>query len=94
MPAVYLLASKRNGTLYCGSAVDLVRRVWEHKEKVIPGFTTRYSVDKLVWYELHDLIASARQRERQIKEWRRDWKIALIERENPDWLDLYRSLSL
>ncbi|HEX4112045.1 MAG TPA: GIY-YIG nuclease family protein [Stellaceae bacterium] len=94
MPAVCLLASKRYGTLYCGSAVDLLRRIWEHKNKVIPGFTATYGVDKLVWYELHDLIAAARQRERQIKEWRRDWKIALIERENPDWLDLYRNLSL
>ena len=94
MPAVYLLASKRYGMLYYGSAIDLVRRVWDHKNKVVPGFTARYGVDILVWYELHELIASARHRERQIKEWRRDWKIVLIEPENPDWLDLYRSLSL
>jgi putative endonuclease len=94
MPAVYLLASKRYVTLYRGSAVDFLRRTWGHKNKVVSGFTATYSVDKLVWYELRDSIAAARQRERQIKEWRRDWKIALIERENPDWLDLYRSLTL
>jgi putative endonuclease len=92
MPAVYLLASKRYGTLYCGSAVDLIRRIWEHKNKVVPGFTATHGADKLVWYELHELIASARHRESQIKEWRRDWKINLIERDNPHWVDLYPSL--
>jgi putative endonuclease len=94
MPAVYLLASKRYGTLYCGSTVDLLRRIWEHKNKVVPGFTATHGVDKLVWYELYDSIAVARQRERQIKEWKRDWKIALIERENPYWIDFYPKLHL
>lgn len=93
MSFVYLLASKRNGTLYVGSTIDLARRVWEHKKKGIPGFTVRYGVDRLVWFEIHESIVAARTRERQIKEWKRDWKIALIERGNPYWLDLYETLS-
>jgi putative endonuclease len=93
MAAVYLLASKPYGTLYLGSATDLTRRVWEHKNKVIPGFTARYNVDKLVWFEMRDSIATARHREYQMKEWKRDWKIALIERDNPHSIDLYPGLS-
>lgn len=87
-----MLASKPNGTLYTGSTSDLVRRVWEHKVKAVPGFTAKYGVDRLVWYELHQSLAAAAQRERRIKEWRRAWKIALIEQENPRWSDLYPGL--
>jgi len=90
---VYLLASKPYGTLYVGVTADLVRRVWEHKQKVVSGFTSRYQVDRLVWFELHETAEPARRRERQIKEWKRDWKINLIERDNPHWIDLYSELS-
>jgi putative endonuclease len=92
MPFVYLLSSKPNGTLYVGSTSDLVRRVWEHKVKAIPGFTAKYGVDRLVWWEMHESIAEAAQRERRIKEWKRLWKIQLIERDNPQWVDLYPTL--
>jgi putative endonuclease len=91
---VYILASKPHGTLYIGSTPDLIRRIWEHKTKAIPGFTAKYDVDRLVWFEAHDSIAAAATRERQIKEWKRAWKIELIERDNPQWIDLYPSLSL
>ena len=90
---VYILASKPHGTLYIGSTPDLIRRIWEHKTKAIPGFTAEYGVDRLVWFEAHESIAAAATRERQIKEWRRAWKIQLIERDNPQWIDLYPSLS-
>ena len=90
---VYLLASKPYGTLYIGVTSDLLRRVWEHKNKLVPGFTRRYNVDRLVWFETHEDREAAIRREKQIKEWKRDWKIELIERENPHWLDLYRDLS-
>ena len=90
---VYLLASKPHGTLYVGVTADLVRRVWEHKQKVVPGFTSRYQVDRVVWFELHETAEAAMRRERQIKEWKRDWKINLIERDNPRWIDLYSELS-
>ncbi len=94
MPYVYLLASKPYGTLYVGSTSDLARRVWEHKNKVVPGFTTKYGVDRLVWFESHETTEAAKLRERQIKEWKRVWKIELIERDNPHWIDLYSSLTL
>lgn len=89
----YILASRRNGTLYTGSTDDLGRRVWEHKLKAVPGFTAKYGVSLLVWYERHDTRHAAFRRERQIKEWNRVWKLRLIEGENPDWLDLYEALS-
>jgi putative endonuclease len=88
---VYLLASRRHGTLYLGVTSDLLRRVWEHKNHVVPGFTTTHGVDRLVWYEAHCDITAAIMREKQIKKWRRDWKISLIEADNPDWRDLYGS---
>jgi putative endonuclease len=91
---VYLLASKPHGTLYVGSTTDLVRRVWEHKIKAVPGFTAKYGIDRLVWFEVHELLAAAAQRERQIKGWRRAWKITLIEADNPQWIDLYPNLSV
>ena len=90
---VYILASRRNGTLYVGSTTDLSRRVWEHKNKLIPGFTSDYDVTMLVWYETYDRIIDARHREYAIKKWRRAWKIALIEEFNPGWRDLYEDLN-
>ncbi len=90
---VYILASKRNGTLYIGSTDDLAKRVWQHKEKAIEGFTSKYGVDRLVWYETHDTREAAFTRERQIKEWKRAWKLELIEKENPEWEDLYTDIT-
>ncbi|HJR57090.1 MAG TPA: GIY-YIG nuclease family protein [Rhizomicrobium sp.] len=85
---VYILASKRNGTLYIGVTNDLARRVGEHKEKMMPGFTRSYGVDILVWYEVHGDVNEAIAREKQIKGWNRAWKIRLIEKTNPVWNDL------
>ena len=90
---VYILASKRNGTLYTGSTDDIGNRVWEHKTKMRKGFTATYDVDRLVWYEAHGTRDSALTRERQIKEWKRAWKIRLIEEMNPAWDDLYEMLN-
>jgi putative endonuclease len=90
---VYLLASDRNGTLYIGVTNDIVRRVFEHKSKAVAGFTKRYGVDKLVWYEIYDDPTSAITREKELKKWRREWKIQLIEKQNPQWLDLYPQIS-
>ena len=90
---VYILASKRNGTLYVGITSDLVRRVWEHREGATPGFTSKYDVKLLVWYERHDEIESAILREKAIKKWRRAWKLSLIEETNPTWQDLYETLT-
>jgi len=91
-PCVYILAGDRNGTLYVGVTSDLTKRVWEHKNDLVPGFTKRYGVHDLVWYELHDSMESAISREKTIKEWKRQWKLELIERENPEWKDLYSGL--
>ena len=88
-PCVYILASRRNGTLYVGVTSDLVKRIWEHKNDVVGGFTRRYQVHHLVWFEQHDTMESAIAREKAIKEWRRSWKLELIEQNNPDWCDLY-----
>ena len=86
---VYILASKRNGTLYVGVTSDLVKRIWEHKSDVADGFTKRYHIHILVWYEEHASIQDAIQREKNIKEWNRAWKIELIQRSNSLWRDLY-----
>ena len=91
---VYLLASRERGTLYAGVTSNLVRRVWGHKCKAVPGFTKQYGVDRLVWLEAHEDWEAAIRREKQIKEWKRAWKITLIETDNPHWLDLYSSLSI
>ncbi len=88
-PCVYLLASGKNGTLYVGVTSNLVKRVWEHKEKLAEGFTKKYRIDRLVWYELHETMESAITREKAIKEWKRLWKLQMIEAMNPDWIDLY-----
>jgi putative endonuclease len=90
---VYILASKRNGTLYVGVTNDLARRMSEHKAKLVPGFTRKYSVDQLVYFESFDSILEARAREHAVKRWRRAWKIALIEKLNPEWHDLTSDLN-
>jgi len=89
---VYILASRKHGTIYIGVTNDLIRRVYEHKEKLIPGFTKDYSVDKLVYYEVYHDPESAITREKRLKRWKRDWKIELIEGSNPNWDDLYAGL--
>jgi putative endonuclease len=89
---VYLLASRRNGTLYVGVTNDLVRRVGEHREHAVPGFTKTYNVTQLMWFEQHGFIQEAIVREKQIKAWKRAWKIELFRDTNPDWVDLYPAL--
>jgi putative endonuclease len=91
-PVVYILASKRNGTLYIGMTSDLIKRIWEHKNNLIEGFAKRYSVHNLVWYEAHENMESAILREKKLKEWSRTWKLELIESSNPNWNDLYNTI--
>jgi len=91
---VYILASRKHGTLYIGVTNDLVRRVYEHKKDVIRGFTSRYRVHLLVWFESYDDITNAITREKELKTWRREWKINLIETSNPNWVDLYEALAI
>lgn len=92
-PCVYLLASQRNGTLYIGVTSDIVKRVWEHKNDAAEGFTKRYTVHTLVWYEMHETMESAITREKTLKGWKRKWKLELIEKDNPQWIDLYNNLT-
>ena len=87
-PAVYILASKRNGTLYTGVTSDLPQRIWQHKTDAMEGFTKRYQIHMLVYCEYHPDMNSAIAREKQIKKWKRAWKLQLIEEENPEWIDL------
>ena len=89
---VYILASQRNGTLYVGATTDLIKRTWEHKNKFIPGFTAKYNVHMLVYYELHELYIEAARREKRFKNWPRQWKLNLIEKFNPEWRDLYEEI--
>jgi putative endonuclease len=89
---VYMLASGKLGTLYTGVTNDLLRRTWEHREHAVPGFTKKHGVTRLVWFEQHASVEAAIAREKQIKRWRRDWKIALIEERNPHWEDLFPRL--
>ena len=91
-PAVYILASKRNGTLYIGVTSSLQKRAWEHKNDFVEGFTKRYGIHRLVYYELHSDMVSAIRREKQIKKWNRAWKLELIEKQNPDWTDLWEGI--
>jgi len=86
---VYIMASRRNGTIYIGVTSDLPKRVWEHKEGIIEGFTRKYGCKTLVWFEKHDTIEAAITRERQMKGWKRAWKLRVIEEKNPDWDDLF-----
>ena len=91
-PCVYILASRRNGTLYLGVTSNLMKRIWQHKNDLADGFTKRYQVHTLVWYELHGSMQTAIAREKAIKEWKRAWKIELIEKANPQWQDLSEGL--
>lgn len=91
-PCVYILASRRNGTLYVGVTSDLVRRIWQHRNGAVQGFTRRYGIQWLVWYEQHETMESAIRREKALKQWHRQWKLRLIEAGNPQWLDLYETL--
>jgi putative endonuclease len=87
-----MLASKKHGTLYVGVTSDLLKRVWEHKNDVVHGFTHKYAVHDLVWFEMHEDMQAAIAREKNIKAWKRAWKIELIEQANPEWIDLYNNL--
>ena len=89
---VYLLCSKRNGTLYTGVTSDLAKRIYEHRNNLVDGFTKKYNVHRLVWYEIHESAESAITREKQIKKWKRAWKLKLIEQTNPKWIDLYDNI--
>ncbi len=89
---VYILSSKRKGALYTGITSDLVKRVYEHKNNPVNGFTKKYNVHSLVWYEIHESVESAMIREKRIKKWKRPWKLELIEQNNPGWTDLYESI--
>jgi putative endonuclease len=91
-PCVYILSNNRNGTLYVGVTSDLIKRIWGHKNKVTDGFSHTYKLDKLVWYELHESMESAIQREKAIKKWYRKWKLNVIEEMNPEWRDLYKDI--
>jgi len=91
-PAVYILASKRNGTLYVGVTGTLQARAWQHRHDAVEGFTKTYHVHLLVYYEVHPDMTSAINREKQIKKWRRSWKIEMIEKQNPDWRDLWKEI--
>ena len=91
-PCVYILANKPHGVLYVGVTSNLPQRVWQHQNDLAPGFTQRYRVHTLVWYEVHETMESAITREKRIKEWRRAWKIELIEKVNPHWRDLYADI--
>ena len=88
-PCVYILANKRNGTLYIGVTSDVVKRGWEHRNGLIEGFTKKYGVHRLVYYETHADMLAAITREKQIKKWNRAWKLRLIEQDNPEWRDLW-----
>jgi putative endonuclease len=89
---VYILANKRNGTLYTGITSNLIQRVWQHKNNIIEGFTQKYNVKTLVFYEVHDNVESAIAKEKRIKKWRRAWKLQLIEKMNPQWNDLFEEI--
>jgi putative endonuclease len=91
-PAVYILASKRNGTLYIGVTSNLRKRIWEHKNDLVEGFTKTYQVHTLVYFEMHENMTTAIMREKQLKKWNRAWKLQLIERHNPEWTDLWQEI--
>ena len=92
-PAVYILASERNGTVYIGVTSDLVKRVWEHKHGLVEGFTKQYNIHTLVYFELHNEMVQAIQREKQLKKWNRSWKLRMIELKNPDRRDLWPDIA-
>ena len=92
-PCVYIMTNRRNGTLYTGVTSNLAQRVWQHKNNLVGGFTKRYGIHTLVWYEAHDTMSEAIIREKRIKEWKRAWKMEMISAFNPDWRDLYGDLA-
>jgi len=89
---VYIMSNNTRGTLYIGVTSDLIKRIWQHKEAFVDGFCEKFGLKSLVWYEIHEDIAEAIKREKQLKKWMRMWKIHLIEQSNPDWVDLYPGL--
>ena len=89
---VYILCNKRNGTLYTGVTSELIKRIYEHKNNLVDGFTKKYNIHRLVWYEIHESAEAAISREKQIKKWDRKWKLELIEKNNPKWNDLYEDV--
>jgi putative endonuclease len=89
---VYIICSKRNGTLYTGITSDIIKRIYEHKNNLVEGFSQKYNVHRLVWYEIHETAETAISREKQIKAWKRQWKLRLIEKDNPEWNDLYDNI--
>ncbi|MBS0359225.1 MAG: GIY-YIG nuclease family protein [Proteobacteria bacterium] len=89
---VYILTNQRNGTLYIGVTSDLIKRVWQHKNKLVDGFTSKYDINKLVYFELHEDVEAAIAQEKRLKRWKRAWKVVLIEKQNPYWDDLYESI--
>ncbi len=91
-PTVYLLSSERNGTLYIGVTSNLPARIWQHKNDQVDGFTKKHQVHRLVYFEIYEEMVSAIQREKQLKKWRRQWKLELIEKDNPEWKDLYNEI--
>ena len=91
-PSVYILSNMTNGTLYIGVTSNLTQRIWQHKNKVSQGFSNKYDLDRLVYYEIHTDIKDAILREKQVKKWRRQWKLNLINEQNPNWIDLWESI--
>ena len=89
---VYIIASRRDGAIYIGVTNDIVRRIYEHRTKAVPGFTSRYNITRLVRFEIYDDPISAISREKELKKWKRSWKVQLIEKDNPEWSDLYESI--
>jgi putative endonuclease len=89
---VYILASRKDGAIYIGVTNDIVRRVYEHRIKAVPGFTSKYNITRLVWFEIYEDPTAAITREKELKKWKRSWKVQLIERQNSDWKDLYESI--
>jgi putative endonuclease len=92
-PSVYILANRPNGTLYVGVTSDLIKRIWQHKNHFVEGFTARHEIYRLVWYEMHETMENAITREKLLKRWHRPWKIRLIEEQNPGWNDLYNEIA-
>ncbi|WP_315700941.1 MULTISPECIES: GIY-YIG nuclease family protein [unclassified Bradyrhizobium] len=90
--SVYIFASRKDGAIYVGVTNDLVRRVYEHQQKAVPGFTSRYNITRLVWFEIYEDPISTIAREKELKKWKRDWKVKLIEAGNPEWKDLYETI--
>ena len=91
---VHIIASRKDGAIYIGVNNDIVRRIYEHRTKAVPGFTSRYNITRLVWFEIYDDPISAISREKELKKWRRSWKVQLIEKDNPEWNDLYESICI